>query len=50
VSGERGTPAVDLPVSIGIMEHKRGRWVGRHIALDERSVEALKRRMNQLSK
>lgn len=45
-----GPRRFDLPVSVGLIE-KRGRgWHAYHVALDERSVEALKRRMNQLSK
>lgn len=43
-----GPRRFDLPVSVGVFE-KRGRaWRGYHVALDERSVEALKKRMNQL--
>lgn len=45
-----GPRRFDLPVSVGFLE-KRGReWKALHAALDERSVEALKRRMNQLSR
>ena len=45
-----GPRRFDLPVSVGIIE-KRGRgWHAYHVALDERSVDALKRRMNQLSR
>ena len=45
-----GPRRFDLPVSVGMIE-KRGRgWHAYHIALDERSVEALTRRMNQLSR
>lgn len=45
-----GPRRFDLPVSVGFLE-KRGRESkALHAALDERSVEALKRRMNQLSR
>ena len=45
-----GPRRFDLPVSVGLIE-KRGReWSALHVALDERSVEALKKRMNQLSR
>jgi putative phosphoesterase len=44
-----GPRRFDYPVSVGLFE-KRGRdWNAMHVALDERSVEALKMRMNQLS-
>jgi putative phosphoesterase len=45
-----GPRRFDYPVSVGIFEKRRGRWSGRHVALDERSVAALDRRMNQLSR
>lgn len=45
-----GPRRFDLPVSIGFIE-KRGReWKALHVALDARSVEALRARMNQLSR
>jgi uncharacterized protein len=45
-----GPRRFDLPVAAGLME-KRGReWKALHVALDERSVEALKKWMNQLSR
>ena len=45
-----GPRRFDLPVAIGMME-KRGReWNLQHIALDERSIGALRKRMNQLSR
>jgi putative phosphoesterase len=45
-----GPRRFDLPASVGLIE-KRGReWKALHVALDERSVEALKKRMNQLSR
>lgn len=44
-----GPRRFDLPVAVGMIE-KRGRgWQAYHVALDERSVEALTRRMNQLT-
>lgn len=43
-----GPRRFDYPVSVGLLE-KRGReWKAMHVALDERSVEALSRRMNQM--
>lgn len=44
-----GPRRFDYPVSIGLFEKKGSEWSAAHIALDERSVEALKKRMNQLS-
>ena len=44
-----GPRRFDYPVSIGLFEKKDREWTAVHIALDERSVEALKKRMNQLS-
>ena len=44
-----GPRRFDYPVSIGLFEKKARAWSAVHIALDERSVEALKKRMNQLS-
>lgn len=43
-----GPRRFDLPVSLGIIEKQGRAWRAYHVALDERSVEALKRRMNQL--
>jgi putative phosphoesterase len=45
-----GPRRFDLPVAVGIIEKKGKTWHAYHIALDERSVEALKKRMNQLSR
>ena len=45
-----GPRRFDLPVSVGILERGRDGWRGYHIALDDRSVEALRVKMNQLSK
>jgi putative phosphoesterase len=45
-----GPRRFDLPVSVGMFEKQSsGEWRGYHIALDERSVAALKQRMNQLN-
>lgn len=38
------------PVSVGLFEKKGREWSSLHVALDERSVEALKKCMNQLSR
>ena len=44
-----GPRRFDLPVSVGVIERASGGgWRGYHIALDERSVAALQKRMNQL--
>ena len=44
-----GPRRFDYPVSVGYLE-KRGReWSVTHVALDERSVDALKKRMNQMA-
>jgi putative phosphoesterase len=45
-----GPRRFDYPVSVGLFEKKDGEWNAMHIALDERSIEALKKRMNQLSR
>jgi len=45
-----GPRRFDYPVSAGIAEHGDAGWEMRHLALDERSIEALSRRMNQLSR
>lgn len=39
----------DYPVSVGILERNERGWTSRHVPLDERSAEALAKRMNQLS-
>ena len=44
-----GPRRFDYPVSVGLFELKGRDWNAMHVALDERSVEALKKRMNQLS-
>ena len=43
-----GPRRFDYPVSVGLIEKERDGWRGQHVALDDRSVEALKTRMNQL--
>ncbi|HEX9161086.1 MAG TPA: metallophosphoesterase family protein [Thermoanaerobaculia bacterium] len=45
-----GPRRFDYPVSIGMIEKTRDGWRGQHIALDGRSVAALRQRMNQLSR
>lgn len=44
-----GPRRFDLPVAVGILERHGGDWKAYHVALDGRSVEALRKRMNQLS-
>jgi len=43
-----GPRRFDYPVSVGILERKGGGWTSRHVPLDERSADALRKRMNQL--
>ena len=43
-----GPRRFDYPVSVGLLERKGRRWTSRHVPLDERSADALKKRMNQL--
>lgn len=43
-----GPRRFDLPRAAGIFERDRGVWRRWHVALDERSVDALKVRMNQM--
>ena len=45
-----GPRRFDYPVSVGIVERRRGRWRSWHVPLDERSKAALGIRMNQLSR
>ena len=45
-----GPRRFDYPVSVGIMEKHDGEWRATHVALDERSVNDLQQRMNQLSR
>jgi hypothetical protein len=40
-----GPRRFDYPVSVGVIEGDRAY----HVALDERSIDALKKRMNQMS-
>ncbi|HEX6088182.1 MAG TPA: metallophosphoesterase family protein [Thermoanaerobaculia bacterium] len=44
-----GPRRFDYPVSVGYLEQRGKDWSVTHVALDERSVEALKKRMNQLA-
>jgi uncharacterized protein len=44
-----GPRRFDYPVSIGLLERKGAEWTAVHLALDDRSIEALKKRMNQMS-
>lgn len=44
-----GPRRFDYPVSVGLFEKKGREWKAMHVALDERSIEALKKRMNQMS-
>ena len=43
-----GARRFDYPVSIGMFEKRRATWTARHIALDDRSIGALDRHMNQM--
>lgn len=43
-----GPRRFDLPKAVGMLEQVYGEWRATHIALDERSVAALQRRMNQM--
>jgi putative phosphoesterase len=43
-----GPRRFDYPRSVGMFEKKGGKWIAWHIALVERSVDALRLRMNQL--
>ena len=45
-----GPRRFDYPTSVGIVERRDSDWETKHIALDDRSIEALKVRMNQLSR
>jgi putative phosphoesterase len=45
-----GPRRFNFPVSVGIFEKKNREWTSVHVALDERSVDALKKWMNQLSR
>ena len=44
-----GPRRFDYPVSVGLFEKTGREWSAVHVALDERSIEALKKRMNQMS-
>ncbi|HEV7242157.1 MAG TPA: metallophosphoesterase family protein [Thermoanaerobaculia bacterium] len=43
-----GPRRFDYPTSVGYLEARANEWSVTHVALDERSVEALKKRMNQM--
>jgi hypothetical protein len=43
-----GPRRFDLPKAVGMLEQVDGEWRATHIALDDRSVAALQRRMNQM--
>ncbi|HKR62662.1 MAG TPA: metallophosphoesterase family protein [Thermoanaerobaculia bacterium] len=45
-----GPRRFDYPVSVGVIEQRNGKWETKHVALDERSIDALQKRMNQLSR
>ncbi len=43
-----GPRRFDYPVSVGYLEVKGKEWSVSHVALDDRSIDALNRRMNQM--
>lgn len=43
-----GPRRFDYPVSVGYLETRGKEWTVAHVALDDRSVDALKQRMNQM--
>jgi putative phosphoesterase len=43
-----GPRRFDLPKAVGMLEQVDGEWRATHVPLDERSVAALKKRMNQM--
>lgn len=45
-----GPRRFNFPVSVGLFEKKGRNWSALHIALDDRSVDALNKWMNQLSR
>jgi putative phosphoesterase len=45
-----GPRRFDLPVAAGLLEKQGREWKALHVALDDRSVDALKKHMNRLSK
>jgi putative phosphoesterase len=45
-----GPRRFNYPVSVGILEKRDGSWMAEHVALDERSVDALEKFMNQMSR
>ncbi len=44
-----GPRRFDYPVSVGYLEVRGKEWSVAHVALDERSAEALRKRMNQMA-
>jgi putative phosphoesterase len=44
-----GPRRFDCPVSVGLFEKKGREWSAVHVALDERSIGALTKRMNQMA-
>ncbi len=44
-----GPRRFDYPVSVGVLRKRAMEWSVTHLALDERSEEALRRRMNQMT-
>ncbi len=45
-----GPRRFSFPTSVGLFEEQAGEWRATHVALDERSIAALKKHMNQLSR
>jgi putative phosphoesterase len=45
-----GPRRFSFPVSVGVVEKQGSEWKATHVALDDRSVEGLRRWMNQLSR
>ncbi len=43
-----GPRRFDYPVSVAILESRRGKWTAWHVPLDERSAAELQQRMNQI--
>ncbi|HEX8619471.1 MAG TPA: metallophosphoesterase family protein [Thermoanaerobaculia bacterium] len=45
-----GPRRFSFPISVGLFEKQGRDWTATHVALDERSIGALKKHMNQLSR
>ena len=45
-----GPRRFDYPTSVALIEEQRGSWNAWHVPLDDRSIAALRARMNQLSR